>query len=252
MLSQPSAALSQLEFVQVFLTLEFTEPYGLRFEQLLRLRRNLRQTAAGELLDRRAFAALFEPEVATDPYARRRHQRPGPPFVIHPPVTFPPMLSASDRVELPVVLFGPGIPLLPDFCRVFQELGARGFHRGEGRFTLVEVAARDLAGNRMPIHFSNEGRPAPLPVSHAGWFLDQFTAASAVELRLQTPARLLSGGRPLFRPRFQTLFPFLLRRVSSMAAAYGAVELIDDPGLFLAASEAVVERENRLAWRDWR
>jgi hypothetical protein len=82
--------------------------------------------------------------------------------------------------------------------------------------------------------------------------LDSFAEGSQVLLTIETPARLVSAGRPLFRPGVKTLFPFILRRVTSMAHAYCDVELVDDPGYFMEAAERVVELDNQLSWRDWR
>jgi CRISPR-associated endoribonuclease Cas6 len=251
-LGDRSLAFHKLEFVQAFLTLEFEAPYVLTVENLLRLRRNLRQAARrSELFSRPAFDALFESSVAVDPYARRRYQRPGPPFVIHPPAGRSLPLEISGSLELPIVLLGCGIRLLNDFCLAFQALGTRGFHRGEGRFVLLTVTAQDLGGNRMHV-WPVDGGASVLPVSHAGWFLDSFAEASQVLLTFETPARLMSAGRPLFKPGIKTLFPFILRRVTSMAHAYCDVELVDDPDFFIEAAGRVVELDNQLAWQDWR
>jgi hypothetical protein len=253
--------LHKIEFVQAYLRLEFQDPYVLTVENLLRLRRNLGQAARQvELLSAGlnglAFDALFDPPVSLDPYARRRYQLPGPPFVIHPPLDLSLPAEIDGPLELPVVLFGQGTQLLRELCLAFQALGARGFHRGEGLFELAEVEAQDLSGNRIRI-WQTSGlmpmpMPMPMPVLHAGWWLDTFAETSEVCLQLQTPARLLSDGRPLFKPGFRTLFTFMLRRVTSMVHAHCGHELVDDPGFFIAAAGQVRELENRLAWRDWR
>jgi hypothetical protein len=68
---------------------------------------------------------------------------------------------------------------------------------------------------------------------------------------MQTPARLLSVNRPLFRPTFQRLLPFILRRVTSLLYTCGDFELVDAEQLLKGAAP-VQERENTLAWKDWR
>lgn len=243
----------KIEFVQATLCLEFESPYLLTCETLLRLRRNLRDAAQRSgLFSRQAFNLLFEGAVSEDPYARRRYQRPGPPFVIHPPLGAPLPTEISASLELPILLLGRGIRLLNDFCLALQTLGTRGFHQGEGRFSLVRVEAQDLGGNRVQVWPVGSRNLSPLPVSQAGWFLDSFAESTAVKLTLQTPARVLSAGRPLFNPDFKSLFPFILRRVTAMAHAYADIDLVADPPFFLEAAAKVVELENQLLWQDWR
>lgn len=249
--------LDKIEFVQAYFHLQFREPYLLATENLLRLRRNLRQAAQQVELSsdgsgEPAFDALFTPPVSLDPYARRRYQLPGPPFVIHPPKALTLPAGIDGLLQLPVVLFGQGILLLRELCLAFQALGTRGFHRGEGAFNLVGVEAEDLAGNRSPVWDGSRQAPMPLPIIRAGWWLDTFAEASAVRLQLDTPARLLAQGRPLFNPGFRTLFPFMLRRVTAMVHAHCGRELVDDSGFFLAAASRIQELDNQLSWRDWR
>ena len=249
--------LQKIEFVKACLRLEFQDPYELTVENLLRLRRNLRQAARQiELLSTRsnglAFDELFDPPVSPDPYARRRYQLPGPPFVIHPPRNHSLPVEIHGTLELPIVLFGRGTLLLKELCLAFQALGTQGFHRGEGLFALAAVEAEDLSGNRMRIWQRSGQAPMPLPLIHAGWWLDTFAEESEVCLLLHTPARILSDGRPLFNPCFRTLFPFILRRVTAMVHAHCGLELVDDPAIYLTAAGRVHELENRLAWRDWR
>jgi hypothetical protein len=162
------------------------------------------------------------------------------------------LLAAGEQVEVPVILLGRGAYLLRELCRVWQALGARGLHRGEGRFELVAVEAEDLAGNRAPIWGGERSAPLPLVLTRADWWLDGPPQAAEVSLSFSTPARLLSNGRPLFRPTFETLFPFVLRRVTSMVHAHCDVELIADPAPLLAAARQVVVVDNGLRWRDWR
>lgn len=243
----------RIEWVRACLRLEFQEPFFLTVEHVLRLRRNLRQAARqGANLALADFVMLFDPPVSTDLFAQRRYQLPGPPFVIHPPSGLPRLLAAGEQVEVPVILLGRGAYLLRELCRVWQSLGTRGLHRGEGRFELVAVEAEDLAGNRAPIWEGERSAPLPLVLTRVDWWLDGPPQAAEVSLSFSTPARLLSNGRPLFRPTFETLFPFVLRRVTSMVHAHCDVELIADPAPLLAAARQVVVVDNGLRWRDWR
>lgn len=244
--------LQAAEFSRLTFLLEFQHPYPAPPEALLRLRRELRQTGR-HLLDREPFALLFDPSVAADPVARRQFQLPGPPFVLQWPDPLPHGFEAGDVLPLTVVFWGEGRQRLGDFARVVRDLGPRGLHCGEGRVELVGIEAMDAGGNRSPLWQPGERLEwlAP-PALEARWYLE--TAPVDVNLKLQfcTPARLLAEGRPLFRASFARLFPFILRRVTSMLHAHCGVVPTIEPRHLVARAATVEVRENRLFWHDWR
>ncbi len=244
-----TCAFSRLRF-----HLEFLEDAPGGAAILLRLRRDLRQ-AAGAILGRgERFTALFDPPLAADPVACRRFQRPGPPFVILPPTTLPQRFAAGEDFSLTIVFWGSGRQRVGDFIRALQSFGAIGLYRGEGRFELLAIEGEDAAG-----HFRPLWRPGQdpdrlsIPFHDLRWWLET-TLPPALPLRLaiRTPARLITDGRPLFRGDFRHLFPFILRRTTSMLYAHCGVEAIDDPRQYVTRAAEVVELENSLAWRDWR
>jgi hypothetical protein len=242
----------RIEFVRASLVLEFREPFVFTEALLPNLRGELRRAARRAGLTPEAFAALFDPPVSSDPYAQRRYQRPGPAFVLQPPIKLPRELAAGESLELPLLLLGRGARQLASLCRVWLALGEGGIDRGRGRFTLNAVLAEDLAGNRTPIWSLARATPLPLVVTRADWWLDGLPSPERLRLTLHTPARLLANGRPLFRPGWESLFPFILRRVTSMVHAHCEVELFDDPAPFLDAARRVESLGGRLRWRDWR
>ena len=75
---------------------------------------------------------------------------------------------------------------------------------------------------------------------------------SNVTVEFITPTRLMVDGKPLRRPRFAHVFPFMLRRVTSMIYAHSGVEVLDDPTCLLAQVREVNVVEARLRWHDWR
>ncbi len=242
----------RIEFVRAFLVLEFREPFTFSEAMLPGLRGELRRAARRAGLAPETFAALFDPPVSSDPYAQRRYQRPGPAFVLQPPARLPRELAAGESLELPLLLLGRGAGQLASFCRVWLALGEVGIDQGRGRFTLNTVLAEDLAGNRFPIWSLASAAPLPLVLTRADWWLDGLPTPKQVRLTLHTPARLLANGRPLFRPGWESLFPFLLRRAGSMVHAHCEVELFDDPAPLLDAARRVEVLGGRLRWRDWR
>jgi hypothetical protein len=161
--------------------------------------------------------------------------------------------DAGDRLEITVSFWGRGGQLVGDFARVLQALGKIGFHRGQGAFELTAIEAEDASGNRLSIW--QEGKGMQLltpPINEVGWWLNRVEEPAAVLLEFLTPARLLSQGRPLFKLDFRRLFPFVLRRVTSMLYAHCGREVVDDPRHLLAAADGVHEVQNALCWQDWR
>jgi hypothetical protein len=246
---------SDIEFALLHFHLEFQERFRLNVAELLRLRREL-LVAAGETLGGNSserYKSLFDPPLPTDPVALRRFQRPSPPFafLLHPEPGR--NFDAGDRFEISVSFWGRGVHSVSDFARVLQALGKRGIYRGQGPCELVTIEADDASGNRVTIWREREGFHllAP-PVNEISWWLKSVADPTAVDLEFLTPARLLSQGRPLFRLDFRRLFPFILRRVTSMLYTHCGREVVDDPGWLLSAADRVHEVRNTFSWQDWR
>ncbi len=246
-----------LEFSRVHFILQFQSSYRLTEEALLRLRRNLRQAARaiyapGESPDP-LFEELFETSLSSDPEAVRRYQRPGPPFVIHPVAPLPCDLQSGDSVELQVLFWGKGVHHCGALARVFRALGRLGFHRGTGLFELEAIETENAVGTRRRIWQSDQLlEDFALNLTEADWWLDHFPRQESVTLKLITPARLMPAGKPMFRPSFAAIFPFILRRVTSMTHAYCGIEPVDEPSSLLETARQLVERDNGLHWKDWR
>ena len=73
-----------------------------------------------------------------------------------------------------------------------------------------------------------------------------------VTLEFITPLRLLAGGRLLRRPSFVQLFPFLLRRVTSLLYSHCDLEPGADPALLLQTARTCRATWRELHWCDWR
>jgi len=252
-------AISHLEFVCARFVFEFQESIDLDLERLLRLRRDLRTTAR-QVLDEadddpNAFNDLFDPPLAPDPVALKKFQRPGPAFVLQPDPHQCRLLDCGDPMDLRVVFWGKGITRLSHFARVLKKLGHKGLHNGEGRFELIQIFAENAAQEDVELwSFGQSLETLTPPLTPLAWHLDQkIDDDHPLLLEFVTPARLISHGKPLFAPDFDQLFPFVLRRVSSMIHAQFGVEVVDDPQRYKEISRTQVhEIENSLAWVDWR
>jgi hypothetical protein len=246
---------SDIEFALVHFHLEFQERFRLSQEDMLRLRRDIWSVASHVLGGRSSdrFRILFDPPLPDDPVALRRFQRPGPPFALLPEPDRGEEFEVGDRFEIAASFWGRGVHSLGDFSLVLQALGKIGLRRGQGLFELVTIEAEDSSGHRFSIWREGAGFHllAP-PINEVGWWLSRGDKLEAVLLEFLTPARLLSQGRPLFKIDFRRLFPFILRRVTSMFFAHCGREVIDDPAPLLVAAAQVHVGENALCWRDWR
>lgn len=249
--------LSGLEFALVDYRLEIQESVALEMADMLLLRRNLRGIARKILPDEGVegtFTALFDPPVSTDPAAVKKYQRPGPAFVIRLDQSQHGNFEAGDHYDLSVLFWGRGVQYIAEFATVLQALEKRGLTRGEGRFELAEIRSRDFVDNAISLWQQGGVLDdlAPVILDIPWWLNDRTFSVEPVTLKFLTPARLISRGRPLFRPSFRTLFPFILRRVSSMVYAHCGREIVTDAAALLQSADEVVEVENGLQWKDWR
>ena len=55
-----------------------------------------------------------------------------------------------------------------------------------------------------------------------------------------------------YKCTLRQVFPFMLRRVTSMIHAHSGVELLDEPSSLLESVSRIDELETRLNWIDWR
>lgn len=245
-------ALVAAEMALVRFDLELLTACTLEIEHLLGLRRLLRQ-AAGVLPPRRR-ANLFEPPLSDDPAALRRFQKPAPPFVIRSVETLTGDYQEGDCLQLEVLFLGTGTQTIADFMTVLQNLGAHGLASGRGRFEPGTV--RSLGADGKWRSFRRDRREtaelAPELVRLDQWLDRTWPDALPLLLELTTPTRLVAGGRALRRPHFTQLFPFMLRRVSSMLYAHCDIEPVAEPGLLLAAAARIEAEWLESHWIDWR
>jgi len=244
--------LAEAEFTLVRFGFDLLSPCTLDLGNLLGLR-PLLHAAAGALPHHRR-AALFEPPLSSDPAALRRFQKPAPPFVLRPASQLVGEYHEGDRLEFEVLFFGTGTLAIGDFLVVLQTLGERGLVHGSGRYEVV--LAQSLGTDGKWRRFWRSVRPeadlAPELIRLDQWLDQAWPDTLPVILELATPTRLVAGGRVLRRPRFRQLFPFLLRRVTSMLHAHCSLEPVDEPTLLREASAQVEAEWLESRWIDWR
>lgn len=242
---------ARAEFAHLRLECRMGESIDVDTPTLLRLRRRMRSAARQVLQDRPAiFRKLFEPSLPTDPLALKRYQKGAPAFVLSTAATRIGKYARGDMLQLEVMLFGDvhvkALPLL----KVFFMLGTAGLRLDSGRFVLERVTSSDASGVFLEVWNQYDAQNCrDIPLLDLGWWLGgQAQVCSQFELAFSTPARLLIGNKPMFAPDFNKLYPFVLRRVTSMLYTHCGVEV--NPLLFKAPD--LVCAANELHWYDWR
>lgn len=244
--------LDSVEFMRLRITLEFGEDIDLTLAELLSLRRELLEAARS--LDNQFggdFTHLLTPRLGTDPEAIRRFQKSSPPLVLEIDPEMVGNYVAGDQLQLGVLLLGNAVTEAQSLVRVLTRLGEIGLHKGGGRYELISIDSLRPDGTTSPVW--TEGQPRnklEFLVDPFGWWFEA-QRVDAVTFEVITPARLISGGKPLFRPTFKTLFPFILRRVGSQLSAYCFIEIQDVNRLLDVAAQVQME-DNSLVWKDWK
>ncbi len=251
-------ALRHIDVVKARFVLDFTSPCQLQPADFLGLGRVLR-LAGRQLLDlqdavaTRQWEAFFQPTVSDDPVARRKFQKPAPAFVITIPVMREKLFDAGDHLELEVLFIGTGIPLIHDYLRSLIHLGRLGLVAGEGLFEVTEVYSKESDHSEGLAWRQKEPLESlTCTVLSLDWLLRKECITKTLTVNYLTPTRLMVDGKPLRKPRFLQVFPFMLRRVTSMLYAHSGVEVLDDPANLLELVRDLEEVECKLYWHDWR
>lgn len=251
-------ALQSVDIVKARFALDFLSPCTAHPTDFIRLGRVLRASGR-QMLDQtdgllgRQWEALFQPAPSDDPVARRKFQKPAPALVMTMPIMQKTCIDTGQRLECEVLFIGDGIPLIHVFLRSLVHLGSLGLVSGDGRFEVTEVYSMSIGQPENLAWRQDE----PLDsftciVQPLSWLFSQERVSDRILISYETPVRLMADGKPLRKPRFSQVFPFMLRRVTSMLFAHSGVELLDDPSLLLDAVGRIEETETRLSWNDWR
>lgn len=247
------------EFVKLKFKLRFAEYIVIDLATLLRLRRSLRATAqycflSGQGSSSGRFSRLFEPELASDPVAQRQFQKSGPAFVLNVDLDQLGTYQKGDLFTFDAIVWGGDLEVVHDFVHVIDALGKTGLRPDAGRFDMFEVYAEDSAVQLQRV-WSHEDINSELiaPVRDGEWWLNSCALeCKRVRLEFTTPARLIVRKRPMFNPTFKLIFPFILRRVTSMLYNHCRLDLSVDSQALLDMSALITCQHCSLKWNDWR
>jgi len=175
-----------------------------------------------------AHSDIFGQQLARDPEALRRHQKPPLPFVFDFPQLLP-MPNGGSSFACSLTLFGSAVHQLTHFIEAVTIL-IEGLPA-----TLLKVEAESPGGGREAV---GAGAQPALPLLSA---LDPSAsgplAPDRITVRFLTPLKLTHEGRLVRRFSFAEFTRALMRRVSSLAYYYEGMELpLDYRWLSQAAS----------------
>jgi hypothetical protein len=250
--------LLDIDIVKARFVIEMQSPCVLQPSDILGLGRLLR-TAGRQLFDPQdtlalsQWRALFQPSLSTDPVALRKFQKPAPAFVISMPFMQKEFFSIGDRFALEVLFIGTGIPLIHEFLRSLIHIGKLGLVVGEGRFEVVELF--NVEPNQSEGLLWRRDEPLEVlacSVQALSWLLRQGPVQKQLRLRFITPTRLMIHGKPLRNPSLRKIFPFMLRRTTSMLHTHCQLEVLDDPATVFELVDQLEAVASRMVWSDWR
>ncbi len=251
--------LERVEYAQVYFHLEIGGYFDLPPFGLLQLRRELQQAlkillAEGQVDDPQQARSLLCPELPIDPRLRRLVQKPAPAFVLKPDISRHGLIEPKERLILPVVFVGTGLKQVALFSQLLETLGPLGLYHGSGQFCLDGVEAEDASGLRAMLWTKGDVRRSLMPpISDLYWWSQrQRSGGEQLVLEFSTPLRLLRQNKPVFKPKFSDIFPFLLRRVTALLASHGNLEIAVDPQLLIQQAGQIDVVANQLQWQDWR
>jgi hypothetical protein len=231
----------ELQFVKIFFTFfldeDLEDPYALyacrgsfaaAFKKALSCRRP--DCVGCSSCEGCPYPANFGQQIARDPEAVKRHQKPPLPFVFRFPELLP-LPNAGASFECSLTLFGSAVQNLPCFLAAVELL------LNDMQATLTRIEAECPGGAREPIA---PGANPALPLLSA---LDPLGAGpllpDRVTVRFVKLLKLTHEGRLLRRFSFAELMRVLMRRVSSLAYYYDGAELPLDYRWLSQASAAV-------------
>jgi hypothetical protein len=247
-----------LELVKIQYRLKIFEPFHFEPEMILHWRKELVRGAlrAAEIRteDPLQFNALIDPSPADDPYAQRQFQKPAPLFIVDPINLHAKDYVAGEIFPLEILFPGEGVRHAATFARILIGLGEIGIFKGEGSFEVDSCWAMPLQGGWQSVWAAGDALDqVSMPILDVQWLIDKKgDAGGPFQLKFVTPARLLKKGRPLFRADFGSLFPFALRRVTSVLYSCSQMELNLDAPRLINDAQAVGSINNCLTWEDWR
>ena len=203
------------------------------------------------------YSYIFETPCPPGSEVLSANERVPLPLVIKPPPSRQTDYRPGETLEFTVTLVGKAVNFLAYFVVAFQELGRQGLGQERGRCRLAQVeAVHPLSGSReqifdgeRPAHIQLRSLPVDWPAilaRAAGLPADSLTLDFLTPTRIKHEGHWVSQGPP-----FDALVKSLLGRVSSLSYFHCGQRLeADFRGLIDRASSVSIAR-SETGWEDW-
>jgi hypothetical protein len=156
-----------------------------------------------------------------------------------------------DRGTLSCHLFGDGILLLDELIKTMAAVQPFVLADRQRHGHLGTVSAADASGQETTIWQKGMAKCTDPPRITAAWRFDPLPTTTDWCLEIITPARLLVQKKPLFRPAFRHILPFILRRVTALCYFCNHIE-IEGATELLTMNAGIEREESDWRWHDWR
>jgi hypothetical protein len=250
--------IADLELVKVRYRLKLLEPFHFEPEMILHWRKELLR-GAGRAAESSSyqpclFKALLDPRPADDPYAKRQFQKPSPPFIIDPIPLRAKQYVMGELLPIDILFPGDSVIHANTFARLLIGLGEFGIFKGGGRFEVDSFWTMNHQGDWDTTWSQGEDLDGvPMSILSIQWLIKKnLDSLQPLSLKFVTPARLLKNNRPLFKPLFSDIFPFMLRRVTSVLYSCCHLEVNLDAGQLIQDAQTFCSQNMHLTWEDWR
>jgi len=207
--------------------------------------------AACLLAGRCVYARTFEISTCGEGEKRRTAATPHP-YVIEPPLTGDTRFAKGEPFNFALLLLGAANEWLLYFIYAFELMGEGGIGKRVGgkraSFRLDRVL---LSGSPIFDVKTRRLQPVASPEKISLAALPASDDIGTLEVRLLTPLRLKFANSFAAELPFHFLVRAMLRRISSLFAAYGDGEPALDYRGIVAAAERVETVRSHLHWHDW-
>lgn len=200
------------------------------------------------------YRLIFAQELSADPAAVKRHQKPPLPFAFSFPV-FPSPPNAGHDFVIRLSLAGTATRFVGEFVEAVKFLFATQPERYGSLMSLERVDSLGYHDEPTLLWSKGGGVEAldAVTLLETDGLRDTRLMGYSGEMKLQleTPLKLMHGGRAMREFKFTQFMRTLIRRISSLAAYYSDDDLSMDFRWLSSLSESVVVSYNSARWVEW-
>jgi hypothetical protein len=195
------------------------------------------------------YPAIFETPAPAAHGLQRFSQVPNP-YVIEPPPLGRRLVEAGETMSFNLVLVGRALRQLPLIAYAFQRAFEHGIGRQRAKGEIADLELDRPEDGPQSIWDAQRSRIEPHEQSLT---VPRLPDVGAITLKIATPLRLQSQGRPIPPERLEprTLLTALLRRASLLFELHAGLPPVGTAAARLAEAAEQLTDERRLQWKDW-